>query len=134
MATIRRRGKRCQVIVRRGQHSQAKTLFSNSDAEHWSKKLEIEIERSEAMLPNSADGVCVNELIDSYAKRCRQSKKGVGRTKSYNLRQLRSYFKHFLAQLTKHQLLGLLTSALQAVSSLQPCHVFIFWRAQSEQN
>ena len=114
MATIRRRGKRFQVIVRRGQHSQAKALFSNSDAEHWSKKLEIEIERSEAMLPNSLDGVCFNELIDSYAKRCRQSKRGVGRTKSYILRRLRSYFEHFLAQLTKHQLLGLLTSALRA--------------------
>ena len=115
MATIRRRGKKFQAIVRRGQHSQAKTFSSKSDAEHWSKKLEIEIERSEAMLPNSADGVYFNELIDSYAKRCGQSKRGVGRTKSYNLRRLRSYFEHFLAQLTKHQLLGLLTSALRAV-------------------
>jgi hypothetical protein len=57
------------------------------------------------MLPNSADGVYFNELIDSYAKRCRQSKRGVGRTKSYNLRRLHNYFEHFPAQLTKHQLL-----------------------------
>ena len=105
MATIRRRGKRFQAIVRRGQHSQSKTFSSKSDAEHWSKKLELEIERSEAMLPNSADGVYFNELIDSYAKRCRQSKRGVGRTKSYNLRRLHNYFEHFPAQLTKHQLL-----------------------------
>ena len=54
MATIRRRGKKFQAIVRRGQHSQAKTFSSKSDAEHWSKKLELEFERSEAMLPNSA--------------------------------------------------------------------------------
>ena len=83
MATIRRRGKKFQAIVRRGQHSQAKTFSSKSDTEHWSKKLEIEIERSEAMLPNSADGVYFNELIDSYAKRCGQSKRGVGRTHIY---------------------------------------------------
>ena len=56
------------------------------------------------MLPNSADGVYFNELIDPYAKRCRQSKRGVGRTISYNLRRLRSYFEHLPAQLTKHQL------------------------------
>ena len=105
MATIRRRGKKFQAIVRRGQHSQAKTFSSKSDAEYWSKKLELEIERSEAMLPNSADGMYFNELIDSYTKRCSKSKRGIGRTKSYNLRRLHSYFKHLPAQLTKHQLL-----------------------------
>ena len=50
MATIRRRGKKFQAMVRKGQHSQSKTFSSKSDAEHWSKKLEVEIERSEAML------------------------------------------------------------------------------------
>jgi len=104
MATIRRRGKKFQAIVRRGQHSQAKTFSSKSDAEHWSKKLELEIERSEAMLPNSANGVYFNELIESYTKSCSESKRGIGRTKSYNLRRLQNYFEHFPAQLTKHQL------------------------------
>jgi len=104
MATIRRRGKKFQAIVRRGQHSQAKTFSSKSDAEHWSKKLEVEIERSEAMLPNSASGVYFNELLESYTKSCSESKRGIGRTKSYNLRRLHNYFAHFPAQLTKHQL------------------------------
>ena len=48
MATIRKRGGKFQAIVRRGYHSQAKTFSKRADAEHWAKRLEIEIEREDA--------------------------------------------------------------------------------------
>ena len=48
MATIRKRGGKFQAIVRRGHHSQAKTFSKRADAEHWAKRLEIEIERNGA--------------------------------------------------------------------------------------
>jgi len=50
MATIRKRGGKFQAIVRRGYHSQAKTFSKRADAEHWAKRLEIEIERNVAAL------------------------------------------------------------------------------------
>ena len=53
MATIRKRGGKFQAIVRRGQHSQAKTFSKCADAEHWTKRSEIEIEKNVAALPNS---------------------------------------------------------------------------------
>jgi len=105
MATIRKRGGKFQAIVRRGYHSQAKTFSKRADAEHWAKRLEIEIERNVAALPNSADGITFGELITSYQKRCTASQKGIGRTKSYNLERLYEYFGHLPAQLAKHHLL-----------------------------
>ena len=51
MATIRNRGGQFQAIVRRGHHSLAKTVSKRADAEHWAKKLEIEIEKNNATLP-----------------------------------------------------------------------------------
>ena len=48
MATIRKRGGKFQAILRRGHHSQAKTFAKRADAEHWAKRLEIEIERNVA--------------------------------------------------------------------------------------
>ena len=101
MATIRKRGGKFQAIVRRGYHSQAKTFSKRADAEHWAKRLEIEIERNVAALPNSADGITFGELIQSYKKRGIESQKGIGRTKSYNLERLYEYFSHFPAQLAK---------------------------------
>ena len=97
MATIRKRGGKFQAIVRRGHHFQAKTFSKRADAEHWAKRLEIEIERNVAALPNSADGITFGELIQSYKKRGIESQKGIGRTKSYNLERMYEYFSHFPA-------------------------------------
>ena len=66
MATIRKRGGKFQAIVRRGCNSQAKTFSKRADAEHWAKRLKIEIERNVAALPNSTDGITFGELIQSY--------------------------------------------------------------------
>jgi hypothetical protein len=90
MATIRKSGEKFQAIVRRRHHSQAKTFSKRADAEHWAKRLEIEIEieRNVAALPNSANGITFGELIQSYKKRGIESQKGIGRTKGYNLERL----------------------------------------------
>lgn len=105
MATIRNRGGKFQAIVRRGQHSQAKTFSKRADGEHWAKGLEIEIERNVAALLNSADEITFGELTQSYKKRGAGSQKGNGRTKSYNLERLNERLSHFHAQLAKHHLL-----------------------------
>ena len=69
MATIRIRGGEFQAILRQGHHSQAKTFSKRADAEHWAKRLEIDIERNVAALPNSVDGITFGELTQSYKKR-----------------------------------------------------------------
>ena len=56
MATIRKRGGKFQAIVRRGHHSQAKTFSKRADAEHWAKRLEIEIERKQLKWLDTVNG------------------------------------------------------------------------------
>lgn len=65
MATIRKRGRKFQAIVRRGHHSQAKTFSKRADAEHWAKRLEIEIERNFAAQKTNSEKNLLTELSDS---------------------------------------------------------------------
>src|SRR6188474_2064994 len=68
MATIRKRGKRWQVMVRKGGHVRSTTLETRAQAQTWADSIERDISELKAAGVMSPKGETVATLIDRYIR------------------------------------------------------------------
>jgi integrase len=102
MATIRRRGKRWQAVIRRVDLHDSKTFDRKGDAESWARAKEREADLGH--LPGKMAGT-VGALIDRYEKELWKDKRW-GANKAYELSVLkRDLGPRTLATLTQGQIL-----------------------------
>ena len=67
MATIRKRGNKWQVQIRRqGIKATSRSFLQKSDAERWARKLEIEADRGGIIDQRELRRICFSDLIDRY--------------------------------------------------------------------
>lgn len=81
MASIRRRGNKWQVQVRRlGQRSLSKSFLNRKDAEAWARHTEVQADRHELPSPQydarALKRVSLGELVERYRDTVSPSKKG----------------------------------------------------------
>lgn len=76
MATIRKRGTRYQVQVRRLGQSVAKSFVNLSDAKQWARTMEVAADRRELPNPKALQGVTLRELIERYRDKVLPRKRG----------------------------------------------------------
>jgi len=98
MASIRKRGQRYEVRICRKDHpTQCKTFLSLKDAQLWAKRIEVAIERGEAVGTQRA---VLGALIERYRLTVTPSKKGFY---AENLRLLK-WAKHAFADRDAHSI------------------------------
>ena len=81
MATIRKRGNKYQVMIRKKNVNNSKTFQRMSDAKRWAEETELSIERNEAGLPHSSKDSLFRDLIKSYKSRAIRSNRSLGKSK-----------------------------------------------------
>lgn len=91
MATLRKRGSRWQVMVRRAGHpAQARTFALRADAESWARDIERRIERGDLHSDaRSLRRVTLADLLDRYGDTVTPAKKGRV-SEAYRLARLRT--------------------------------------------
>lgn len=104
MATIRKRGNKYQVMIRKKNVNNSKTFQRMSDAKRWAEETELSIERNEAGLPHSSKDSLFRDLIKSYKSRAIRSNRGLGKSKENILKRLDDFFGRLPAQLKQHQI------------------------------
>jgi len=68
VATIRKRGKRWQVMVRKGGHVRSTTLETHAQAKSWADSIEDDIADMKASGVMSAKGETIATLVDRYRR------------------------------------------------------------------
>jgi len=77
MATIRQRGNRWQVQVRRNGHAaESKSFLNRQDAEKWARSVEVEIDRGSFVSASLAEKTTLGELIQRYMVEVTPTMKG----------------------------------------------------------
>jgi integrase len=91
MATLRKRGSKWQVQVRREGHNLSKTFHLREDALKWAREQELRIDRgeldalSEAEIP-SASQLALRDVLSRYQHDVLPAKRSAGPIESYHLR------------------------------------------------
>ena len=90
MATLRKRGTKWQVQIRREGRNLSKTFHFREDAARWAREQERSIDRGEASLPpvNRVTGLKLAELIDRYRQEILPTKRTGGVNERFHLRAI----------------------------------------------
>lgn len=118
MASIRKRGDKYHVQVRKqGYPTATKTFSTKSSAQAWAKKIESEIERGAYLDSSAAKNTPLSTVLDRYTVEILPSKKG-GSCEGDRIRLLkRKLGHHFLINLKPHVIASYRDERIRAVQS-----------------
>lgn len=122
MATVRKRGKSYQAVVRKKGHSQiTKTFSSLSAAKKWGKQAEVELEKGVYQDLKLAQRMTVKEAVDSYNSEYLRLKKSYRKEQSRVAVVKRMLGVKILANVTSTDLVSYRDKRLNEVSAASVC-------------